>query len=550
VEFQKRGLPHAHIAVIIHPDDSWQQLHDIDNFVTAELPRDYRTETDPEKQQTLKKLEELVLKHMIHGPCGPNSRSKCMIFFFKFLQIYFLTIFTDCPCMYKHGSRMPHCQKKFPKKFCAETSCPDVHFAGYPTYRRRSVEQGGRQIIIDDVTIDNSWVVPYNPVLLLEFQCHINVEICAGPMVVKYLYKYFTKGGDRALAKETPQRNNPSNDNQQSDFNVEIRDEIRDFIDYKSTGSTEAFWRLFNFNLNGMYPHVQRLPVHLEDEQLVFVSEGDNFRQALRNESFGKTQLTEFFAFNADNPSTSVAYISFPESHTWDPKTKKWKTRKRRFDTIGRIFSVSPKENELFYLRMLLNSLHSSGKTSFTDLRTINGIRYNSYREAAAHLGFTNDDFEWFACMRDAASSKMPTAMRQLLFIILTFNEVENPKNLLDSFILELAEDFLFSVKNITDDINRTDLARVFVLIELEKLLLPQDLSLKNFGLPEPTDQERKNILELTNTAAQEKHSILLREQLTFNRIEYANLVSAVTISSTGDGVLTNSQKIAYDAIL
>jgi hypothetical protein len=38
VEFQKRGLPHAHILLILHPDDRPTTSQDFDNFVSAEIP--------------------------------------------------------------------------------------------------------------------------------------------------------------------------------------------------------------------------------------------------------------------------------------------------------------------------------------------------------------------------------------------------------------------------------------------------------------------------------------------------------------------------------
>ncbi len=41
---------------------------------------------------------------------------------------------------------------------------------------------------------DNRWVVPYNPYLTMQYQCHINVEVCSSITAVKYLYKYVYKG--------------------------------------------------------------------------------------------------------------------------------------------------------------------------------------------------------------------------------------------------------------------------------------------------------------------------------------------------------------------
>lgn len=38
IEFQKRGLPHAYILIILHPDDKLRTADDYDKVVSAELP--------------------------------------------------------------------------------------------------------------------------------------------------------------------------------------------------------------------------------------------------------------------------------------------------------------------------------------------------------------------------------------------------------------------------------------------------------------------------------------------------------------------------------
>ena len=63
----------------------------------------------------------------------------------------------------------------------------DVQMAQY----RRSAPNAyrGACIMHKGCTIDNSWVVPYSPYLLLKHNCHINIETCVSMKGIKYLYK-------------------------------------------------------------------------------------------------------------------------------------------------------------------------------------------------------------------------------------------------------------------------------------------------------------------------------------------------------------------------
>ncbi len=60
VEFQKHGLPHVHVLLVMDAKDKPRTAHDIDRLVSAELP-------SITKQ---KPLRELVERYMVHGPCG------------------------------------------------------------------------------------------------------------------------------------------------------------------------------------------------------------------------------------------------------------------------------------------------------------------------------------------------------------------------------------------------------------------------------------------------------------------------------------------------
>jgi hypothetical protein len=158
IEFQKRGLPHAHIILILASQFTPKTGADVDDLVCAEIP-------DPKEEPLLHKL---VTTSMLHGPCGVGFNS---------------------PCWNKEKKK---CQKKFPKAYQEETILEDN---AYPLYRRRD---NGRKFIKQGFTFTNQHVVPYNRFLLMKYNCHFNVEIAQGIVGYKYIYKYISKGHDRA----------------------------------------------------------------------------------------------------------------------------------------------------------------------------------------------------------------------------------------------------------------------------------------------------------------------------------------------------------------
>ena len=152
VEYQKHGLPHAHILLVLHEKYKLKQVKQYDEFICAEIP-------DPEKHP---RLHEYVSKHMIHGPCY----------------------------LYKSCLRNGECTKYFPKQLQNQTTNSK---GGYPLYRRRKDGHTCNSVLNNSVTVNNSYVVPYNPGLLLKYNCHINVEICSTVQAIKYIYKYVYK---------------------------------------------------------------------------------------------------------------------------------------------------------------------------------------------------------------------------------------------------------------------------------------------------------------------------------------------------------------------
>ncbi len=144
------------------------------------------------------------------------------------------------------------CCKGFPKDFENVTR---ENVDGYPRYRRR---RDGKRLKVRNSTIDNRWVVPYNRFLLLKYNCHINVEICASIKSIKCLFEYVYKGHDCAIVEF---REKIADGKEQGN-----RDEVRSFLDARYVSAPEAIWRIFEFKLHDISQANIRLAVHLPEE--------------------------------------------------------------------------------------------------------------------------------------------------------------------------------------------------------------------------------------------------------------------------------------------
>ena len=149
------------------------------------------------------------------------------------------------------------CSKNFPRVFMANTVIDKDQCK--PVYMRRSPAQGGRVVTIrrgsKEFTVDNSWVVPHTPSLVLRYNSHINTEVCTSAAGVKYLCGYINKGHDKATAKP--------------EVEGEQRDEIREYGDHRVMTANEAVAGVFGFDVHQSYPPVMPLRLHLEDEQVL-----------------------------------------------------------------------------------------------------------------------------------------------------------------------------------------------------------------------------------------------------------------------------------------
>jgi hypothetical protein len=318
IEFQKRGLPHVHMLIFLDKEYKLFNTDKVDTIIKAEIP---------DKLQ-YPRLYETVKKFMIHGPCGIQNKNS--------------------PCM---DIEKQKCTKNFPKSFNENTTFT----SGYPLYRRRKdnkiIQFPGNK------WADNTYVIPYNPYLLLKFNSHINVEVCSTILCVKYLFKYCFKGHDCALIEfktvETGDINEESGVNESI---VKNYDEIKQNEDTRYLRAQEAMNRLNEFEIYQMSHVVYRLAVHNENEQNVYFKEGQEEEIFTKNVD---TTLTAWFKLNQeDSNANQYLYTDIPYHYVFDKKTKKWCSRKRlQKPILVRMYMVNAQERERFFIRLLLLSV-------------------------------------------------------------------------------------------------------------------------------------------------------------------------------------------------
>lgn len=417
----------------------------IDSYISAEIP-------DPNDDPL---GYALIAEHMIHGPCGrdnPNS-----------------------PCM-KNG----RCSKGFPKPFQNETVIDENGFAIYKRPDNNRFVQKG------NVRLNNQWVVPYNMYLLKKFQAHINVEWCNKSVFIKYLFKYVTKGPDCSKIYLERIRNGQDAPH---DDETQTKNEVKEYLDCRYICEQDACWRMFGFDIHRHYPPVQRLSVHLENENNILYDETANMADVLSVEFLRRTTLTQWFVANQIYPEArTLTYCEFPTKWRYDESSRIWVPRNSGFK-IGRLYYVHPSVGERYYLRMLLMIV--KGAQSYEDLRTYNGTTYNSFREACNARGLLGSDQEWYNAFDEAATWATSQQLRQLFVTMLIFCEVNDERAFFEKFWRLLADDIQYHFKetlgNPHYEIPDNDL-RNYLLDDLSTLFAKHGSTIKDHDLPPTTN--------------------------------------------------------------
>ena len=233
---------------------------------------------------------------------------------------------------------------------------------------------------------------------------------------IKYLFKYVTKGPDCSKAYLQKITNG---DDVPLDEDTQTRNEVKEYLDCRYICEQDACWRVFGYDIHRHYPSVERMPVHLPDENYILYDENANMTEIVSNEFFRRTMLTEWFECNKKFPEArSLTYLEFPSKWCWLKDKRVWEPRRSGFK-IGRLYYVHPSVGERYYLRMLLMIV--KGAQDYEQLRTCNGKLYHTFKEACNARGLLGNDQEWYDAFNEAAAWGTSSQLRQLFVTMLLF---------------------------------------------------------------------------------------------------------------------------------
>ncbi|KAL8099436.1 hypothetical protein AgCh_031899 [Apium graveolens] len=217
-----------------------------------------------------------------------------------------------------------------------------------------------------------------------------------------YFGKYI-RGHDTAtmILRKKQQGNEASTSSSKPKSN----DEIKNFLDGRYICVSEASWRLLGFDIHNRFSTVEHLSVHLEGEKSVSFKQHENLQDVAEKAKKRFSKLEGWFQANKNIPEArQFIYHQFPQNFTWKQDQNRWKIRERG-TVFGRLYDAHASSGETFYLCIIL--MHIKGATSFKDLRTVNGIVYNTYKEACDALGLLKDDKQWDVAMLDIFDNVM-----------------------------------------------------------------------------------------------------------------------------------------------
>ena len=431
IEYQHRGLPHAHIVVKlkdVDDNDNDAKLVFIDEFIRARFP--------PAGEDL--EYATLIEEHMIH---------KCSD--------------ADNGCLNEKG----HCKRGYQLNEVRAKSIFDEK--GYPIYARPSS--------------NDLRVVPHNREILLDWQGHANVEFCADSYAVLYLYKYLFKGN----RKVTMQLDNVDD--------VHNKDEILLFQRGRMICAMQAMFVFLGYQqYPASDPSVILIKVK-DPTQLLNITSSKQLCDMFiyfsrpRTQEFSQLTYKQFFQkWNYCRKPIQFRdgrrTIQLPLQHSSIRTVCLFeRSSKSHYNTIIRLAMVPSTIGETFWLRTMLNRYPVY---SYVELRTINGVEYRTFQEAACALDFHEKKELATTTFKECLAISNAHEMR-MLFVNMTTTGLPTIHIFNEPKFQE------FMARDLRRKVSHPNLMYNQLLIELASLFkLQENTTMQDYGLPEPQSQQ------------------------------------------------------------
>jgi hypothetical protein len=494
VEFQHRGLPHAHIALRVKQPPSFS--NDMEHIQT-DMP-----------EPTEDRYRQLVGTHMIHGCTRKFADERTGV----------KEVFACRRHKTKKNVVLKKCTRGYPKPYVSRAYTSDT---GYPVYARQAPSDlhdttehvdpvaARTKASIMKAWPDMTWdeicrrVVPHSRELIGLFECHVNVEWAHSVQIIDYLYKYIYKHESTAwigIMKEG--------------------DQVQRFVNAQRVSSSEAAWSVMRFNVNISSHAVDTVHVHSPGDNWIIYNECEDIEdeQTYREHLASMTisHLERYLKRPASSVFDNVTLVQYYERYKvckckqlpayarrafwYDRYTGSQRRvvyRLRGADHFVHIPRKHPRQGEVFYLRILLWNLAAR---SWVDLRTdAANVVHRTFEQAAHARGLLNDLDEYEFLFEDYAASAAigivnSAKLQQLFVMCLTqgpfrANEIWSKHKPLLCYSargrLSNANGALLSEEVLTA------MAEDEVLTSMGEHLHAMGSSLSQHGLPEPTSLVR-----------------------------------------------------------
>ncbi|KAH7515858.1 hypothetical protein FEM48_Zijuj10G0071100 [Ziziphus jujuba var. spinosa] len=180
-------------------------------------------------------------------------------------------------------------------------------------------------------------------------------------------------------------------------ISTEIPDEAID-PEYYAT----VAWRILGFDIHYRDPPVERLNFHLPNEQNIIFLDIDLIDAIMNRNAVSNSMFSTWMDANKKYvEAKELTYAKFPIRFVWKSSEREWHPRKQGC-AIEQMFFMLLGCGDMYYLRILFNIVQ--GPRNFEEIMNINGIQYNSLRDACYALGLLDDDKEYVDGVAEASN--------------------------------------------------------------------------------------------------------------------------------------------------